>query len=82
MAVKTITVREEAYEALKAMKAPDESFSETILRMTKRKPLSYFFGALSKESGEALEKAVMERRKTNARLHRERMKRIVKEMSG
>ena len=81
MAVKTITVREDAYEALKAMKASNESFSGTILRIAKRKPLSSFFGALSKESGESLERAIIERRKRNMKLHRTRMKRIIREMS-
>ncbi len=81
MAVKTITIREDAYEALKAMKAPSESFSGTILRIAKRKPLSSFFGALSKESGESLEKAIIERRKRSMKSHRARMKRIIKEMS-
>ncbi len=81
MAVKTITVRQDAYEALKAMKEPNESFSETILRVAKRKPLSSFFGALSKESGESLERAIIARRKRNLKFHQTRMKRIVKEMS-
>ncbi len=80
MAVKTITVRKEAYEALKAMKVPDESFSETILRITKRKPLSYFYGALSKKAGEALEKNISEMRKSSSKLDKERMKRILKEL--
>lgn len=78
MAVKTITVTEDAYEALKSLKASQESFSETILRVAKRKPLSDFFGVLSKESGERLEKTVYELRKRRNEVHRERMKRIIK----
>jgi len=35
MVSKTITVREEAYKALKALKLQDESFSDTILRISK-----------------------------------------------
>ena len=35
MASKTITVREEAYQALKKLQLDDESFSDTILRITK-----------------------------------------------
>ena len=34
MATKTITVTEEAYERLAAFKGDDESFSETLLRLT------------------------------------------------
>ena len=34
MATKTLTITEEAYESLKAHKQPDESFTETVLRLT------------------------------------------------
>ena len=34
MATKTITVTEEAYEQLSAFRGDDESFSETLLRLT------------------------------------------------
>lgn len=77
MAVKTITVTEYAYKALKSLKAPRESFSDTILRVAKRKPLSSFFGVLSRESGERLEKTVFELRKKRNETHRARMKHII-----
>ena len=80
MATKTITVTEDAYEALKAMKAKNESFSKMILRVSKRKPLSYFYGALSKEDGEKLEKVIMENRKSNKKLHKARFERLFGEM--
>lgn len=35
MATKTITIKEEAYEALKNLKMDNESFSDTILRISK-----------------------------------------------
>ena len=35
MTTKTITIREEAYRALKNLKLKNESFSETILRVLK-----------------------------------------------
>ena len=60
MATKTITVTEEAYKTLDSLKRPRESFSETIKRIAKRKPLSTFFGVLSKESGEKLENTILE----------------------
>jgi predicted CopG family antitoxin len=34
MATKTLTITEEAYESLKAHKHDDESFTETVLRLT------------------------------------------------
>ena len=80
MVVKTITVTEDAYHALKGLKAPRESFSETILRISKRKPLSSFFGVLSKESGEKLEKAIYDARKRNKALHVERIRKIARQL--
>lgn len=80
MAVKTITVTEDAYEALKALKSSNESFSETILKVAKRRPLSDFFGVLSKESSDRLEKAILEGRKKRNAAHQRRMKHIAEEM--
>lgn len=34
MATKTLTITEEAYESLQAHKRDDESFTETVLRLT------------------------------------------------
>lgn len=82
MAVKTITVTEDAYQALKSLKSTSESFSETILRVAKRKPLSSFFGVLSEERGERLETAIIEARKRRNVAHRARMKNIVEALRG
>lgn len=76
MAVKTITITESAYGALKALKSESESFSEAIERLTKRRSLMDFFGVLSKESADELEKAMLESRKKQRVLQRERTKRI------
>lgn len=37
MTTKSLTITEDAYDALKALKCGDESFSETILRISKDK---------------------------------------------
>ncbi|TLZ54540.1 MAG: hypothetical protein E6K17_07730 [Methanobacteriota archaeon] len=58
MAVKTITVTEEAYRRLKGHKTGDESFSEVILRLARRRPLASFAGILSPETAEAVRKAI------------------------
>ena len=62
MVVKTITITEEAYRHLKARKAGEESFSDVILRLTKRRPLRDFVGILSPDSADALRKAIDEDR--------------------
>ena len=77
MATKTITVTEGAYEAVKSLKARSESFSELFMRISKRKPLSSFFGVLSGEAGERFEKAILEARKKRNEARQARMKKIV-----
>ncbi len=48
MVTKTITVTKDAYEQLKALKRPDESFSEEIKRITgSKQDIMRFAGALS-----------------------------------
>ena len=76
MAVKTITIMEDAYKILKGMKSDTESFSDVIRRIGKKRPLSEFIGILSKESGDRLEKHIKEKRKIHAELYKERIKRI------
>ena len=78
MVVKTITVTKEAYEALRSLKSKSESFSETILKIAKRKPLDNFYGILNKEKGDKLEKAIYDVRKTHNIIHSEKINKIVK----
>lgn len=80
MAVKTITIMEKAYEALKSLKLPRESFSETILRISKRRQLSEFYGVLSPKTGEVMEKAIAEARKRRNKFHRARVDYITKSL--
>lgn len=82
MAVKTITVTVAAYSALKSLKGEHESFSDVILRVAKKRPLSDFIGILSKETGERLEKHIREKRKLHAELYTARIKRIRAELKG
>jgi predicted CopG family antitoxin len=70
MSVKTITITEDAYRRLKSRKLGDESFSDVILRLAKRRPLSDFGGILRPESADAIRRAIDEdrelRRKVDA----------------
>ena len=58
MATKTISITEDAYGRLAAMKDMHESFSDVILRTTKKVPLSSFAGALSSDTINKLEKRI------------------------
>lgn len=82
MAVKTITVTEGAYHALKSWKNTHESFSETILRLTGQKSLRGFAGMLSEESAEKIERTIKEMRHRHMEVHKNRIKRIVKAFRG
>ena len=68
MPMRTVTLTEEAYRKLRAHKLADESFSDVVNRLAGRQPLSRFAGTLSHESAEALRRAIVENRRTRARL--------------
>ncbi|MEM2870386.1 MAG: antitoxin VapB family protein [Thermoplasmata archaeon] len=76
MASRTITVTTEAYEALKAAKGPNESFSEAILRVFGRRSPREFFGALPAGTADRLERAVRAGRARHAAERKRRMRRV------
>lgn len=82
MTVKTITVTEEAYTALKSWKTPEESFSKAILRITRRRSLREFAGILSEESADRLETAVKDFRRRRTESHRKRLAMITDAFKG
>ncbi len=82
MGVKTITVTTDAYEALKELKGEHESFSQTILRVAKKKSLWDFAGILSDEEGDRLERAIKENRKKHRASYEARVQRIARELEG
>lgn len=64
MSFKTITVTQDAYNAIKRMKRSDESFSELFLRVAPSKVTAKdIFGTLSPEDGERLSRIIKENRK-------------------
>lgn len=71
MSTKTITITEEAYERLRAKKSTKESFSDVILKVTRKRRLSDFAGILTEKEGEELEKNIKKTRaKYNAKLEK------------
>ena len=78
MTIKSLTITEDAYDALKAMKHGDESFSKAILRMSKarKEHLTRFFGILSKEEAEVLSKNIKRRRQEVEKEDKERRRKF------
>lgn len=77
MAVKNISITEESYKRLASLRnRENESFSEVINRITRKNNIMDFFGALSKESGEKLEKNIENIRKIRAIADKKRIERM------
>lgn len=72
MATKTITLMDDAYQRLKSLKGPEESFSDIVRRLTSEKrSLLEFAGAwrhLSEKEGEELKRKLLEGRKSGTRI--------------
>ncbi|MBI2137056.1 antitoxin VapB family protein [Candidatus Woesearchaeota archaeon] len=77
MAVKTITVTREAYEALKLMKIPNESFSRVLLRISGKRRLSDFAGILSKSAADRMESAMVEGKRRRNEAYGKRIKMVL-----
>jgi len=76
MSVKTITITDWAYTALKNLKSENESFSDAIGRLTKERSLLDFAGILSEESGDNLVRVLEDSRKIQRKLQAQRDKRL------
>jgi len=82
MATKNISITEEAYRRLAALRKKNESFSEIIIEVTgKRAKLSDFHGVLSEEAADALEKSIRESRERHRSLHEKRIEKLKKEFA-
>ena len=69
MSTKTITITEEAYNRLKSTKSEDESFTDAIMKITKKNPLDAFTGILSKAAADDVMVGIAKsRQKTNERM--------------
>lgn len=58
MSTKTISLEEKAYERLKRLKRKDESFTDLVNRLTKKKSLLELSGIISKEEAAALRESI------------------------
>lgn len=70
---KTISLSEDAYEALTALKKPDESFSDVVRRMTRRRSLTELADIFDAKAGEAIAKAIEDTREQRLKLRRQEL---------
>ena len=77
LATKNIAISEEAYQRLKALKRPGESFTEVIERVTRSRGILDLAGLLSKAEAKEVEETVRQSRERSSR----RMRRTIEELS-
>ena len=75
MVTKTLTITKEAYEQLKALKRPEESFSKTIKRITgDKQDIMRFAGILSDIDAEEIKKEIKKMREYSSKRLRQELK--------
>jgi predicted CopG family antitoxin len=62
MGTKNISISEEAYERLAALKRPNESFTEVINRLARKRSILELVGTLTEEEGEEMRRSLEELR--------------------
>jgi len=67
MGTKNISISEEAYERLAALKRPNESFTEVVNRLTRKRSILELAGALTGKEGDEIRGEVAELRKVSLR---------------
>ena len=72
MATKTLTITESAYERLAAEKRPGESFTDVILRLTKKRSLFDLHKAIPRPEAESLAEAYLDNRREQRELQQRR----------
>lgn len=73
MATRTISLSEDAYEALLALKAPGESFSDTVRRLARRRSLTDLSGILDAKGASAIAAGIEANRADRARARRKEL---------
>ena len=82
MGTKTISLADDAYERLKAAKRNDESFSDTVRRLTPGVHLAEYVGVIDDETADELEAIVTKRRIERTDERRERVRDIADVFGG
>jgi len=67
MGTKNISISEEAYKRLAALKGPNESFTEVVNRLTKRRSILELAGVLAEKEGEEVCGEIVELRRSSTR---------------
>ncbi len=76
MGARNISISDEAYERLKSIKKPGESFTDVINRLTGRRSILELAGIISREEGREMKLGVKEIRKKSAKKIRTLSQRI------
>ena len=67
MGTKNISISEEAYERLAALKKPNESFTEVVNRLTKKRSILELVGTLTEKEGEEIRRNIKELREASSK---------------
>ena len=73
MGTKTISLADDAYEALQALKRPGESFSDAVRRLARRRSLTDLAGIMRPADAEAIARAIDANRKERMKLRRKEL---------
>jgi predicted CopG family antitoxin len=73
MGTRTISLAEDAYEALSAMRRPGESFTDVVRRLTRTRSLTELGEAMDSEAAEDVASAVEANREKRIQRRREEL---------
>jgi predicted CopG family antitoxin len=73
MGTRTISLAEDAYEALSAMRRPGESFTDVVRRLTRTRSLTELGEAMDSEAAEEVASAVEANREERIQRRREEL---------
>jgi len=73
MPTRTISLSEDAYEALSAIKRPGESFSDVVRRLARRRSLTDLCGILDAKAAASVADAIAANRTDRARARRKEL---------